>query len=94
MRDHAGILGAPERLRCEYLENPLGMDEPRPRLSWQVRDPRRGAAQRAYQVRVATSKRLLEEGSADVWDSGKVESDRTIQVEYAGRELESRGRYH
>ena len=25
---------APTRLRCEYLDNPLGIEDPRPRLSW------------------------------------------------------------
>lgn len=94
MLDQAGIAGAPGRLRCEYLENPLGIDETRPRLSWQIRDPRRGAAQGAYQVQVASTQQLLEGGSADQWDSGKVESGQSIQVEYTGRELESRKRYH
>jgi hypothetical protein len=25
---------SPDRLRCEYLDNPLGIDTPQPRLSW------------------------------------------------------------
>ena len=27
----------PERLRCEYLDNPLGIDVVEPRLSWELR---------------------------------------------------------
>src|SRR4051812_31853721 len=69
------------RLRCEYVTNPLGIDTPRPRLSWQMSDDRRGARQTAYQV-------VVEEG----WDSGKVESDRSVHVEYAGTALRSRQR--
>ncbi len=80
---------APERLRCEYLSNPLGIGVRGPRLSWILRDPRRGAVQAAYQIRVAGSSERLAAGRADVWDTGKVVSDRTIHVVYRGRPLES-----
>ncbi len=86
--------GAPKRLRCEYRENPLGLDEPRPRLSWWVNDDRRGAVQTAYQILAASSPEKLERDEADLWDSGKVESDRCVGVEYGGPELESRRRCH
>ncbi|HEY7089762.1 MAG TPA: glycoside hydrolase family 78 protein [Tepidisphaeraceae bacterium] len=68
-------------LRCEYVVNPLGIDAPRPRLSWQLNDPRRGARQTAYQIVVD-----------GLWDSGKVDLDQSIQVEYAGQALKSRQR--
>lgn len=80
---------APERLRCEYLEDPLTIDHPAPRLSWEVRDAARGAVQTAYQVQVATSEAALEADAPDLWDSGKVESDETAQVAYAGTPLSS-----
>ena len=73
-------------LRCEYRENPLGIDELRPRLAWQMRTRRRGARQAAYQI-VATG-----ETGRTIWDSGRVESDQSTQVEYAGPELCSRQR--
>ncbi len=85
--------GAAGNLTCEYLTNPLGIDEPLPRLAWQVNDPRRGAKQTAYQILVATDPELLSPGKADVWDSGMVNSDRSIQVVYAGKPLQSRTRY-
>ncbi len=79
-------------LRCEYKQEPLGIDVARPRLSW-VPEGRpataRGLAQGAYQVLVASSPELLEAGRADLWDSGKVASAATAQVEYAGRALAS-----
>ena len=88
-------------LSCEYLNNPLGIDVARPRLSWKIADGQskttnqksempRGVQQTAYQVLVASSEKLLKEGKADLWDSGKVESDQSIQVEYAGKTLTSR----
>jgi alpha-L-rhamnosidase len=78
------------RLRCEYLENPLGIDATRPRLSWWMHDDRRGARQTAWQVRVASDAGELRGGKADLWDSGKVESARCTHIEYAGAPLGSR----
>jgi alpha-L-rhamnosidase len=85
-------LAAPRNLRCEYLTNPLGIDQTTPRLSWQMADSRRGAVQRAYQILVADSSAKLAADDGDVWDSGKVSSDQSLQVEYAGRPLRSRMR--
>ena len=79
--------GAPTHLRCEYQANPLGLDVPRPRLSWHVSDDRRGARQSAYQVRVASSAKHLADGQADRWDSGKVASDASHLVPYGGKPL-------
>ncbi len=77
-------------LRCEYLENPLGIDELRPRLSWLLESRRRGARQVAYRVTVASSAETLSAGEADLWDSGRVESDQSTHVEYSGAPLTSR----
>jgi alpha-L-rhamnosidase len=82
------------RLRCEYLENPLGIDEPRPRLSWNIETDRRGARQTAWRVLVASSAELLARGEADLWDSGRVESDQTAHVAYKGKPLGSRMECH
>ncbi len=82
----------PTHLRCEYEDNPLGIDELRPRLSWRVNDARRGAVQSAYEVWVGSSIGALD-SSPDLWNSGRVESDRSIQVEYGGKALRSRQRY-
>jgi alpha-L-rhamnosidase len=78
----------PAELRCEYLENPLGIDVLTPRLSWTLEV--RGQKQTAYQVLVASSEKLLKEGKADLWDSGKVESEKSVHVEYKGKPLASR----
>ena len=53
-------------LRCEYLVNPLGIDELAPRLSWQLATSRRGARQTHYRVRVASSPAKLARGEADL----------------------------
>lgn len=77
-------------LRCEYLVNPLGIDERKPRLSWAIESGRRGARQTAWRICVSSSPGKLAEGKGDRWDSGRVESARTTHVEYAGRPLHSR----
>jgi len=81
-----------EYLRCEYLENPLGIGQARPRLSWEMRDNRRGAAQTAYQVLVASSPEKLAADTGDLWDSGRVASNQSAQVVYQGKPLASRMR--
>jgi alpha-L-rhamnosidase len=77
-------------LRCEYQRAPLGIDVLRPHLSWVMESDRRGEVQSAYQVLVASSVERLAADHGDLWDSGKVVSDVSSQVEYAGQELTSR----
>ncbi len=76
-------------LRCEYLVDPQGIDVSAPRLGWVVASERRGETQTAYQVLVASSPRLLDGGTGDLWDSGRVASADSIHVPYAGRPLGS-----
>lgn len=85
----------PAALRTEYLVDPLGTDTEKPRLMWEVRavDPQaRGVRQNAYRVLVASSPERLAPDQADLWDSGKVVSDETVGIEYAGQPLRSRDR--
>ncbi|MFK4067188.1 alpha-L-rhamnosidase [Streptomyces sp. NPDC029674] len=79
------------RPTVEYARHPLGLDTPRPRLSWPMASDTPGQAQSAYRIRVATAADRLDE--PDVWDSGKVKSPDSVLVPYAGPELESRTRY-
>lgn len=76
-------------LRCEYLHDPLGIDEHEPRLGWRVESPRRGARQSAYQILVASSPESLAADRGDFWDSGRIESPETSPIEYRGRPLGS-----
>lgn len=69
-------------LRCEYGRNPVGIDARSPRLSWQLHAAERGIVQSAYQIRV------WDDGGA-LWDSGKVPSDQSVLVTYAGARLRS-----
>src|SRR5713226_10407511 len=75
---------APDHLQCEAMREPLGIDVAHPRLSWQLQDSRRGARQAAYEIRAASSPEGLAQDRADVWDSGRVGSDQSVNVPYGG----------
>lgn len=77
-------------LRTEYLRDPIGIDAPRPRLSWQLTATRRNVRQAAWRVQVATSPEALSGDEGDLWDSGQVEGDQISQVVYGGPPLRSR----
>ena len=83
-----------ERLRVEYRRNPLGVDVTRPRFFWVLESERRGVRQTAWQILVASSRSLLDRNRGDVWDSGKVDSDRSTHVVYDGPDLQSATRYY
>src|SRR4051812_37851714 len=90
-----GILMATiSNLLCEYHSNPLGIDIPLPRLSWQMETNRKGARQTAYRILAASAPDRLSEGQADLWDSSKIESDQSVHVMYAGQKLTSRQRVY
>jgi len=79
-----------DQLRCEYLKDPKGIDITKPRLSWVLISTRRGQRQTAYRILVASSRELLAKNKADLWDSGKISTDRSIHIEYEGLPLKSR----
>ncbi len=80
----------PFNLRCEYLTNPLGIDETLPRLSWQMQSGRRGDHQTAYQILVASSDDVLRQDKGDLWNSGRIEGPESVHIEYGGAALVSR----
>jgi hypothetical protein len=80
---------SPANLRCEYAVNPLGVDVPNPRLFWTVESSERGQKQTAYEILAASSPELLARDNGDLWNSGKVATNETVQIPYAGRPLAS-----
>jgi alpha-L-rhamnosidase len=90
----SAALAAPLHLRCEYLENPLGIDKASPHLSWQSDNVERDWRQSGYEILVASSAELLRASNADIWDSGKIISADSVGIVYHGPTLESRRRYY
>ncbi|MGZ7445935.1 family 78 glycoside hydrolase catalytic domain [Paenibacillus sp. TH7-28] len=78
-------------LSVNYRNNPVGIDDLRPRLSWRISAETRGFVQNAYQVQVAYDPDF---GTEIVWDSAKVKSNRSVHIEYQGPALKSRTRYY
>lgn len=93
----------PQHLRCENLDNPLGIDVRVPRLSWKTgvcesgnedTPLSRGLVQSAYRILVASSAELLAQDVGDLWDSGVVDSPDSTFVSYAGKPMASRMSCH
>ncbi len=93
--ENSGINGITVRkLYCEYEPNPLGVDVAQPRFSWVLDADRRGQRQSAYHLLVAGSSELLSANAGDLFDSGKVDSDRSVNVSYQGRPLAGQTKYY
>lgn len=81
-------------LRCEYLENPLGIAVAQPRLTWGLASEAQGVVQAAYQILVASTAEKLAADQGDLWDTGKVDSRETALIPYGGKALGSRAQAH
>jgi alpha-L-rhamnosidase len=83
---------SPVKLKCEYLDNPRVIDIQNPRLSWVniAQESDRGQLQTAWEIRVAGSKEKLLNNQADLWASGKVISNQSVNIHYGGKPLISR----
>ncbi len=82
----------PAKLQVDNLDTPLGIDDPAPSFSWQLRDPAHGARQTAYELKVATARERLA-GKTDVWSSGRIDSAESLNVRYKGAALKPSTRY-
>ena len=80
-------------LRCEHLENPIGIDNLSPRFSWQMKDNRQGAHQTYYRIYIGTDSIEVAKGKGKVWDSGKIKSNNQL-VTYTGKPLAPFTRYY
>ncbi|MDD3361605.1 MAG: family 78 glycoside hydrolase catalytic domain [Hespellia sp.] len=78
-----------EHGRIEYRENPIGLDVQKPRFSWIIKSDQNNCMQEAYRIQVKEN----EPEGRTVWDSGKVSSDQSILVKYAGEDLKAETAY-
>lgn len=82
----------PVGLRTEYLQNPIGLDNAHPRLSWMMADLKQGARQTAYQLFVGTDSLAVLQGKADCWATPKTPSP-AVLVTYNGKPLKAYTKY-
>ncbi len=80
--------------RTEYLTNPIGLDTPSPRFSWTIESRQKGYFQEMFQILVASSPELLEQGKADVWQSGKVKNSKGFSTYDGENVLQSHAKYY
>ena len=80
-------------LKTEYLIDPLGIDVASPRFTWQLKDSRQGAVQRAYQIVLGFDPDALDDDRHIVWDTGKVNAANQLVV-YDGPNLDPFTRYY
>lgn len=86
-------LCVPIDLNSDHLENPVGIDNPAPRLSWKISDNRQGARQTAYRIIAGTDSLDVLSDKGNRWDTKKRNSN-DILVVYAGQELAPQTRYY
>jgi alpha-L-rhamnosidase len=79
----------PTALRVDWQFNPIAINSTRPQMSWALESNRRNQRQTAYQILVASSPIKLAASNGDLWNSGKVDSNRTLAVSYKGKPLSS-----
>ena len=79
-------------LQVENQTNPIGIGKKQPAFSWQLTSSKRNTEQRAYQIQVSSSAPSI--GTAEVWNSGKIESNQSVHVIYSGAPLKSTARYY
>lgn len=75
-------------MRCEYQSNPVGIDNPHPRLTWNIVSKGRDEIQTAYQI--VAFEQSAHAAAKQIWDSGRVASGQSVDVEYDGKPLRSR----
>ena len=81
-------------LQCEYLSNPLGIENVNPQLCWQLIARQRNVTQSAYRVLVADNPELLKRNTGNIWDSKKMTSGQSLQIVYGGRKLQPGKEYY
>ena len=79
----------PTDLTVEYQIKPMGVDEPHPRFGWKMKHDtlRRGQTQRSYRIIVT------DENGMTTWDTGDINSTKSVGIVYRGARLKSATRY-
>ena len=81
-------------LKCEQETDPVGIETPSPRFSWQLVSPERGCRQTAYRIVVAGTEKDAAAGRATMWDSGKVPGEQSLLIPYNGQPLGAAETYY
>ncbi|ARN57683.1 alpha-L-rhamnosidase C-terminal domain-containing protein [Sedimentisphaera salicampi] len=90
-----GFFAQPCGQTVEYIREPaegVQISDRKPEYSWIV--PQEAQYQKAYQIIVSSSIPSINRSKGDIWDSGKVLSDKCVNIEHAGKSLERGSEYY
>lgn len=76
-------------LTVEGRDSLLGTDILNPRFSWKINSNTRNLQQKSYQILVASSGDNLKKNQGDLWDTGLIDSDQSVNIEYQGKDVAS-----
>lgn len=82
------------QMLCDNLVNPIGLDVVKPKFSWQLVSEKRGTLQIAWEIRVVRNSFSAGKDQEQVWNSGKILSDQSVHIPYAGKPLLSAEKYY
>ncbi len=80
-------------LTCEFDSSPMGIETEEIRFSWMLQTATPGQRQTAYRILVADNPESLASDKGNLWDSGKIDSDQSVLVNYDGKPFRSSSRY-
>ena len=81
-------------LKCEFANNPIGIDILTPQLSWRIESEKRGIIQNAYEIKIADSPENLDKNNGNIWNSGIIKSSKNTGIIINCSKLISRARYY
>lgn len=76
-------------LRCDNLSSPTAVGSRRPIFSYKVKSDNPNSHQLSYRIVVASSRELLLNGKANLWDSGDISCSKNYNIKYNGERLYS-----
>jgi len=81
-------------LTCDYSDIFTESETPVTKFGWKIKSDINGKYQTAYEIRIASNLKLLQDSKPDVWNSGKVLSSQSQHIEYNGKPLDRSSDYY
>lgn len=79
---------------CNYKKEPISVGTISPCFSWVIKSGSKGVRQKSYQIIVSDSAEKIVKETGSMWDTGWVESNTSVNVEYKGKKLQSDTTYY
>ncbi len=83
-----------EALQEPYNYQIIGIGKKEPLLGWQIVSKEENIIQKAYRIIVSKNKEKIDKNIGELWDTNKVESNKSINIKYSGKELKPNSIYY